>query len=233
MAKQSTIILNWDNAGRINISLAGEKLPTQTENMHRLLAPGVLLLTAHQFGVFKPSRGLIICDKIIDILFKNKYTFFPINSALKSVTIDSIYMDTTVKFLVHPKHGLFADSDSLEEGMQQVINNYILYIYNQPDEILQLVIKRYLSVAIELYFRHIEQEMINGHAGKVLDKWTPSFSSFSAKLVNTIISNWVYPKFNSTSEFEGWKKQVMEFLVEQETLLAEKRNSIFEAMRLI
>lgn len=233
MVDKTIIQLNWDTAGRISTTTTGRASPDPTKNMRVLVAPSSVLFLAHQFGVFIPSKALSLCDKIFNLLFKDKYELLSINPILKSVALETIFAGaSSIKFLVHPNHSLFAKSELIEEGMQNLINNYFVYIYSQPDEILQYTLKRITSISIEIYFRFIEQEINNEHIGKNLDTWTPSFQLTSAKLINLIVSNWNVPTFYTTDKFKNWKNEELRFYVEQKAILSDKRNSVFNAIGL-
>jgi hypothetical protein len=163
MINKTTIDIAWDNGGRISHSISGVILPPpRNEKKFWVLEPSALFLLAHQFGSMKPSQGLIMSGAVIDMLFDNRYVLMPINSSLKSATIDFIYTENGIKLQFQPKQGMFANSDSVEEGVRQLLNNYIRYAYTQIDECNQLLFTRFIAIAITVYFDFIEEQIVQG-----------------------------------------------------------------------
>lgn len=233
MEDKTTIHIGWDKGGRISYNVSGIILPPPRDDEKLwVLAPSALFLLAHQFGSMKPSHGLIICGTIIDMLFDNRYVLVPINSALKSAMIDFIYTGSSVKVQFHPKQGMFANGDSVEEGVRQLINNYIHYAYTQIDEYTQLIYKGLASIEIEMYFNFIEELLKADSIGKNNDTWSQSFPFMSSRIIKLVSENWFVPVPGTSSENEQWIKEKVDFLEEQRVMLESKRRSLFSSMGL-
>jgi hypothetical protein len=184
MADKTTIDIEWDKGGRISYRVSGTILPPPRDDKKLyVLAPSALFILAHQFGSMKPSHGLIACGAVMDMLFDKRYVLTPINSALKGAMMDLIYAGSSIKVLFHPKQGLFANSDSVEEGVRQLTNNYIHYVYTQIDQYAQLVLTTLASIAVAQYFDFIEKQLKANSIGKDRDVWSLSFSLMSGQLV--------------------------------------------------
>jgi hypothetical protein len=234
MTNKTTIHIEWDKGGKISYNVSGVTLPPPRDDKKLwVLAPSALFLLAHQFGSMKPSHGLITCGTIIDMLFDNKYVLVPINSALKGAMIDFVYAgESSIKVQFHPKHGMFANSDSVEEGVRQLTNNYIHYAYTQIDELTQLMVTRLASIAITVYLDFIEEQLRANLIEKDKDVWSLSFSLMSSKLVAWLSQKYYVPSHGTSSENEQWIKVELGFLEEQRTILESKRRSLFLAMGL-
>lgn len=227
MAKKTTVILNWDENGRIRTAITGASYQEPKRNLEALIAPNAILLLAHQLGVFKPSIGLKLCDKIYDIIFNDKQTLVRINSVLKELTIDTVYRgNSSATILVHPKRGLFTDENLVEKGMQELINNFFIYIYKQPNETLQFVFRTTIIATIHEYYIFIQEQIDQGMLGKNRDLWTPAFNYVSARMINGIQSAWIVPRFKTAEELVAWKKQVLEHHMEQKIELLNMRDLI-------
>ena len=132
----------------------------------------------------------------------------------------------------HPKHGIFANSDSLEEGVRQLLNNYFHYAYSQVDELTQLMITRLASIAISVYFDFIEEQLRNNLISQTKDNWFPSFPLISNQLITWLSQKYYVPSHGTKSENEKWIEDEMRFLEEQRNMLEDKRESLFLAMGL-
>ena len=97
-----------------------------------LFAPSAPMLITNQLGVMKPSYGLNLCSKILEILRTNKYIITPINSVIKRARIDFVWVqDQTIMLQYFPKHALFHNDNSLEEGSRQlVVTIFIMFSLN-------------------------------------------------------------------------------------------------------
>jgi len=233
MTDKTTINIEWDKSGKISYQVSGITLPPPRDDKKLyVLAPSALFLLAHQFGSMKPSHGLITCGTIIDMLFDNKYVLVPINSALKGAMIEFIYTESSIKMQFHPKQGMFANSDSAEEGVRQLINNYSHYAFAQIDEMTQLMFTRFASIAIMVYFDFIEEQLKANLIGKDKDLWSPSFSLTSSKLVAWLSQKYYVPSHGTSAENKKWIKEELGFLEEQRGILESKRRSLFSAMGL-
>ena len=233
MTNKTTIHIEWDKGGRVNTSVSGVILPPPRDDQKLyVLLPSAIFLLAHQFGSMKPSQGLITCGTIIDMLYDKRYTLMPINSALKSAMLDLIYAGPSIKVLFHPKQGLFANSDSVEEGVRQLINNYTHYVSTQIDEYAQMVLITFASISIAQYFDFIEQQLKENSIGKNKDLWSLSFSSLSAKLVAWLSQKYYVPPNGTIAENDKWMKAEIALHEEYRPELENQRKSLFGAMGL-
>jgi len=168
----------------------------------------------------------------MDMLFDDKYILAPINSALKGAMLDFIYAENSIKVQFHPKQGMLANSDSVEEGVRQLINNYIHYVDTQVDEYARLVLKTFVSIAIAQYFSFIEGQLKTNSIGKDKDVWSLSFSLMSGKLVAWLSQKYYVPPYGSSAENERWMKAERTLHEESRPELENQRISLFSAMGL-
>ena len=232
MSQKTSIKLNWDKAGKINHQISGVSLPPpKNDKLLWVLAPSTPLLLSHQYGSMKPSHGLITSSWIIDMLFENKYVLMPINSALKGANIDFIYSGgPSIKVQFHPQHSIFANSDSLEEGVRQLLNNYFHYVYSMLDGYSRIAIKTIVTLSIGLYFEFIEDQIQDGAIGKGKDNWSTAFPLMSAKIINIVSQKYYVPE--KISENEEWARKQTDSLEDKKIKLRSKRNSLFTVMGL-
>ena len=231
---KTSIHLEWDSGGAIShrISSTDPSFPTDNFKLW-VLAPSAPLLMAHQFGVMKPSHGLIACSRVIDMLFRNKYLIMPINSALNAARIDFIYSGgPSIRLQFHPKHKLFHSSDSIEEGVRQLLNNYTHYVYSQLPEYNQIVFRTIASAAIGMYFEFLSELVQGRQVGKGQDKWSPSFSIMSTQLINGLSEAYYVPEGGRTPDHEEWARKQTDFLDQQLSKLDSQMNSLFLTMGL-
>jgi hypothetical protein len=233
MTNKTTVDIWWDKGGRISYSVSGSILPPPRDNEKLyVLAPSALFLLAHQFGSMKPSHGLITCGTVIDMLYDKRYVLMPINSALKGAMIDLIYAESSIKVQFHPKHGLFANSDSLEEGVRQLLNNYIHYVYTEVDEYAQSVLTTMASFAIVAYLDFIEEELRADSIGKDKDVWSMSFPLASSRLVAWLSQKYYVPPYGTSAENQKWMKAECVIHEELRPKLESRRSALFAAMGL-
>jgi hypothetical protein len=234
MSAKTSIHVNWNRAGRMDHQIAGAILPPpRNQTILWVLAPSVPLLLAHQFGVLKPSHALITCGRVMDMLFHNRYVLMPINSALKAVTIDFIYPGgPSFKLQFHPNHPPFANSDSLEEGVTQFINNYTHYAYSLLDEYTRIVVRTATSVAIGVYFDFLAEQISADVVGQGKDAWRPAFSYLSAQLISHISETYYVPEGGRNPENEDWAREQTDFLNKQCSELEGIQSSLLTAIGL-
>ena len=172
-----------------------------------------------------------------DVLLRRRstirYVVMPINSALKGATIDFVYPGgPSIGLQFHPHHSLFANSDSLEEGVRQFINNYTHYVYSLLDEYSCIVVRTATSAAIHTYFDFLD-ELISAHViGRGKDTWTPSFSHLAAELTSVTSNMYYVPQGFPSHENENWAKQQTDFLSEQCSELENKRSRLLNNLGL-
>jgi hypothetical protein len=233
MTDKTTIDIMWDKSGRISHIISGITYPPPRDNKNLyVLFPSAVFLLAHQLGSMKPSHGLIICGTIMDMLFDNKYVLVPINSALKGAMIDFIYAEHSIKVLFHPKHNMFANSDSLEEGVRQLINNYMHYVYILLDEYAQLLLITFVCLAMTVYFDFLEEQLKANTIGKGNDTWSSSFPLMSGKLIAWLSQKFYVPPYGTDAQNEQFKKAQLAFHEEHKPVLERQRKSLYAAIGL-
>jgi hypothetical protein len=152
---------------------------------------------------------------------------------LKGGTIDIIYTgESSLKVQFHPKQGLFANSDSVEEGVRQLINNYIHYVYTQIDEYAQLVLTTLASIAIKEYFFFIEEQLKANSIGRDKDVWSLAFPLTSSRLIAWLSHNYYIPPYGTNAENEKFMQGQLAFHAEQRPVLESQRRSLFVAIGL-
>jgi hypothetical protein len=233
MADKTTIDIVWDKSGRISHSVSGITYPPPRDNQKLyVLFPSAVFLLAHQFGSMKPSHGLIMSGTVMDMLFDNKYVLVPINSALKGAAIDFVYAEHSVKVLLHPKHGMLANNDSVEEGVRQLSNNYMHYVYTQLDEYAQLVLVTFVGLALTVYFDFLEEQLKAGAIGKSKDAWSMSFPLMSGKLIGWLSQKFYVPPYGTDAQNEQFKEAQLAFHQEHNPALGRQWRSVLTAMGL-
>lgn len=231
---RTSIYLKWDASGSITHRIEGVVLPPpRDDQVLWVLAPSATLLMAHQFGVMKPSHGLITCSRVVDMLFRMKYILMPINSALRRARIDFLYKGgSAIRMKFHPRYRFLSSSDSIEEGIRHLINNYMYYVYSQLPEYNRIVIRSTVIAAIGLYFEFLEEQVQRNTIGIGKDKWYPYFSMMSAKLIDGLSQFYYVPEAGRTPENEEWAKKQTDFLSEKQIQIESKMNSLFVSMGL-
>jgi hypothetical protein len=235
MGPKTTISLNWDNAVNIRHTITGYRPgPPKDDILLWILAPSVPLFLAHQFGAMKPSHGLIVSGWILEMLFHNRYTLMPINSALRSAQLDIVYTDSpAVKLLFRPKHAAFANSDSLEEGVRQLLNNCFHYVYSQLDDYNAILFRTVSTTAIGLYYEFLEERVAAGAIGRGKDLWSLKFTAHAAWLIGFLSENgYVLPQGDHTEDDEKWALAATDHLTENYTRLMSMRDSLLPALGL-
>lgn len=233
MAPRTSIHLEWDGVARMRHKITGQRCKHWDDDVLAwVLSPSAPLLLANQFGVMKPSHGLIVSGWVIDMLFHNRYTLMPINSALSSARIDFIYTSgSSVKLTFHPRHPFFANSDSLEEGVRQLINNYTHYVYSKLDDYLKIVFRTIATIAIGTYYDFLQDIVATNHR-QSKERWSLAFSAFSAPLVQYLSGYYYVPQGGRNPENEDWARKQTDDLSEQLSELTSMRDSLFTAFGL-
>jgi hypothetical protein len=149
MGQSIKINLQWDTNGRIQHSVSGQ---TEGKNFtNEVLSPSGSMFLSHQLGTLRPSFGLILCSKILQIVQSEKCILSPINTALKKATLELVSGRTSAYLMYHPNHSFFANNDSLEEGSTQLVSNYNFYVFNKLSKFGKMVYKTYVFSVIHLY----------------------------------------------------------------------------------
>jgi hypothetical protein len=173
----SSIDLKWDSEGRIWHSITEGHGDTEKDCL-LILAPSLPMLVLHQLGAMKPSQGLVLCSRLLDFFIEDRSSILPINKALKGATIQYILLNNQrVIINFNPKHSYFHKSNSLEEGVGQLLNNYAPHVANKlPLEIYERV-KGMIGWAIEIYSDFLLDELKTGRIGPRIDKWYIGFTT--------------------------------------------------------
>ena len=232
MPPKTTITFHWNRLGQIASSITGYRLPPpRNDELAWILAPSGPLLLAHQFGAMKPSQGLIVSGWALDTVFHNKYVIMPINSALRAASMDFLFPGgpaVTIQF--HPRHGLFANSDSIEEGVRQLMNNYIHYVYSQLDDYLRIVFRTFVVTTIGMYYEFLQDCLAAGTLAKGSDHWTLEFPSMSAGIIYTVSTLYYVPEGGHTTDNEDWARKQTDHVEEQYSKIKTMRDGVLTAI---
>ncbi len=169
----------------------------------------------------------------LESLFRNRYILMPIISALRGARIEFAYTGgPQVEIRFHPEHKLLHSSDSLEEGVRQLINNYTRYVYSRLPEYSKIVIRTLSTGAVGMYFEFLDEQIQAGRIGRGKDKWMPAFGLMSANLRSGLSEMYYVPEGGMTDENEEWAMKQTDFLNEQLHKIDSKMNSLFISMGL-
>jgi len=209
MAATTSIHITWSGIADMQHRISGQVLaPPRDDQLAWILSPSAPLLLSHQFGVMKPSHGLIVAGWITDMLFRDRYVLMPINPALSSARLDWHFTGgPSVKITFHPEHALLANSESLEEGVRQLINNFTHYVYAQLDEYLAIVHRTLAAAAIASYYEFLREQIGEGKIGRNEDKWSVEFSQLAATLIQNGTEMYYVPAGGRTRENDKWARK--------------------------
>jgi len=155
----------------------------------------------------------------------------PINTVLRAVRIDFIYSGgPSAKVQFHPKHRLFANSDSLEEGVRLLLNNYLHYVHSMFPEHLQMALQTFTMATIALYYDFLQEQLDAGLIGVGRDRWSLQFSRFSAQLIHTMTVKYFVPPSEPDAETEKWMSEQNQHLQSQLSDLEKHKIVILERM---
>jgi len=99
-----------------------------------------------------------------------------------------------------PGHSLFANNDSLEEGVRQFLNNYIFYICEKLKGDLKFIVRGRTLGTIGSYIEMINTAISLGQIGLKKDLWNLSFSTEMAKMTNFLGSTFQHKLSDKTSQ---------------------------------
>lgn len=151
------IILGWNQVGRLYHDIPSSK--PKSYLLPNILGPSAPLLISHQLGTMQPSYGLLLCESALRYLAHGEFMNSPINSVLKGLEIRVLQLQNNrVTINVHPKHKLFSNQDSLEEGVRQLTTNYLPYVMGQISNFPHAIIgvKFFTAAIIGIYHRTLE-----------------------------------------------------------------------------
>lgn len=234
MAAKTSIHISWRGISEMHHRIEGAVLAPPRENqLAWILAPSAPLLVAHQLGVLRPSHALIVSGWILDMLFRDRYVLMPINPALRGARIDFHFTGGPgIKVTFHPEHALFANSESLEEGVRQLINNYTHHVYSQLDEYMAIVVRTMMGMAIGAYQEFLWELVEAGRIGRGRDAWLVDFSQMAGFQIKMISEKYYVPEGGRTAENEEWARQQTEHLVGVLEDIDARRASLLGAMGL-
>lgn len=212
----SSIVCNWNSRGEITHSISSGYSSTR-QNIELILAPSLPMLISHQLGAFRPSHGLILCGQVIDLYKNNKHILFPINSVLKSVRMNFHKLQNGVTITFHPKGGLFANNDSLEEGTRQFINNYLFYVSNLIKGETFLICRALVSATLLHYFEFLNLSIENGMMGLKKDNWSISFTQNMAIMTQAIAENYA-PEYEAGTDLDKVREVFNEKIIEAQNI---------------
>jgi hypothetical protein len=228
MSPKTSINIEWTNGVQIQHTITDfTPTPERSNPIVWILAPSVPLFLALQFGAMRPSQSLIVSGWILEMLFQNRYTLMPINSALRAARIDFVYIGvSSPKIQFHPEHSLFANSDSLEEGVCQLINNYSHHVYSKLDDYMAITVRTFTVVAIGLYFSFLESQVSARAVGRGKDRWSPAFSIYSANTIKVICENYFVLSGGRTQENEQYAQTQTRNLLGKYSEVTTRRNEL-------
>jgi hypothetical protein len=235
MAKDKAVIdLSWTETGQIGFKVSGVSLPPPRNNQRDwIIAPSAPLLLAHQLGSLKLAKGLIASSNILNMLFGNRYILEPISTVLSKARIVFIYgAGSSIGLQFLPEHSPKAESDSIEESICQLINNYTYFIYSMLDEYLKIVFRTMFVLAISLYLEFVQEQMGAGKV-KTSNDWNISFSLFSAELIRLISSKYYVPEGGRTKDNEQWASNQSAHLEKMNSELDSKLKGILSRLGMI
>ena len=187
--KAATIKLKWDLRGRITDSI--NVTAFAKDPFLWLFAPSAPMFLIQQFGSLKPSYGMKLCERILEIIRTEKYILTPINNVLKNARFEFVWVQEQVMLQYFPKHAVIHNSDSLEEGSRQLVSNYFYYVFCKQQEYGKLATKVFSVVGIIEYLAFLENQLQTGNIGVGRDMWNREFSNFSQKTNYIISSNFI------------------------------------------
>jgi hypothetical protein len=129
-------------------------------------------LFAHQIGAFTPRHTLGLIGELL--IFHRKRTVLtpPINSAIKCIEIQFIHGNKRYITVKHKK-GLFANDNSVEEGVRQTIICWLEYVLNNSKFEHRLGIWRVLGMTMELYLDNFNTVYTDHVFSRFdIDKWS-------------------------------------------------------------
>lgn len=202
--KFGSISITWNQTGKLNIEITSH-LPGE-DKIGLLLAPSPALFISHQLGTMKPSHGLILCDGIFNYILNGKHIATPINSTLKAAEIIYLRLPSgNVAINFKPKHPLFHNSDSLEEGVRQLAHNYYPHVFailtKHPYPLIAGKVA--LSQVIGMYQRLLDALIEEGKITPSNDKWSTVMMIAMAKTNQEITTNYGYDYLIDTKANEA------------------------------
>lgn len=194
MATQfGTVAITWNSTGKLNLNITSHF--SDKDKIGLLLATSPALFISHLLGTMKPSYGLVLCDGIFDYILHGKHIVTPINKTLKSAEIIYFRLPSgNVAINFKPKHPLFHNNDSLEEGTRQLAHNYYPHVFASLKKYPYPAIaaKVALSQVIGMYQRLLDTLIEEGKLTPGNDKWFKLMSMAASKTNQLITNNYGY-----------------------------------------
>ena len=192
---KTSISLTWDKTGRVTHKITGARLPSPRDDQDLwVLAPSGPLLLANQLGVMRPSSGLIACAHALDIASGQDFLLKPISSALSTAKVEFVYRrDGSLAVLFFPSYSALASSDSLEEGVRQLVSNYLYCVLDQFTAYYQLSIKTLACVIVGAYCDFLADAIAGGLIGPGRDRQTIEFSYWCRDVIRSVSPHYTVP----------------------------------------
>jgi hypothetical protein len=127
---------------------------------------------------------------VLDYFDDKTHLVHPINSALKSASIRFVMTRAGIAITFHPSHGMFANNDSVEEGVRQFINNFIAYVGNMLHGDVVIIVRGYCGAVIGGYVQFLEEELDAGRIGANRDTWSTRFIHHMRSLSVSLASHY-------------------------------------------
>ena len=121
MATLNTLQIKWDTSGHVQW---WTRRSVRLDDSDVFYSLGGIALTDHMLSTLKSENVLNFCEQVLRGLVKNKLTIKPINSELKSATLNF----NTGKALYTIFKGnvkMFSDNQKTEQALSQMVQNYI------------------------------------------------------------------------------------------------------------
>jgi len=118
--------LAWDAHGQVRHELTSA-VSLNSEQTRDIVACSGPALVASLLGTMRPAHALALCDDLLQMLETGRSAVLPINRALRKASL-SFHMGAEVYHTFHPRVAFLAGSDSVEQAMRQLCNNYILHL---------------------------------------------------------------------------------------------------------
>ena len=227
---KTSISLNWDGTGRVHHKVTGTQLaPPRNDSLLWLVAPSGAFLLANQLGVLRPSYGLIASAHALDICEGPGYLLRPIGNTLKSARIEYVYQQGgSLGVLFFPQHSIFANNDSLEEGMRQLVSNNLYSVLEILEPYFRLPVKTMTYAVVDLYCDFLNEALTRGAIGVHSDRWTIEFSFWCKSVIASLSPKYYVPDPGQ----DDWFRSQSKFLAERSASLRRKHADVSKRMGL-
>lgn len=157
-----SIILDWNENGSITHRFEDAPLLPYSEK-NNLLVMSVPVLIAYQLGDLCINRAVALCHYLLTFIHSGEIAIEPINSVLSGWYID-IYQGKNIYYIFSPHKSDTASVDSVEDGVKQMLCNYVWHICSVvPKELKRKInenilkaVHKFLTEALPLVVSRIE-----------------------------------------------------------------------------